>query len=278
MSIAIFAVIGCNQAEISSEERTSSSVASISQQIEGINATLNLLKSSQKDLELQIKAVNPEDEATRCRLESMRVTLNSSISDLESYVKNELKRSRDWEQASYSTLLQYRKLCGEMVELADKGLNVCGELKNWVNVQFDGYGAMSQLEVKLSSLERLMEKSREGDESVGTEISQMKEELQSQSQSLTRGYERVISSAIKENNGTISSQMSSVIREETAVVMSQAESISERIEALEARIAALESMVSALMESVQSIAVVPDYSDGSVNVVDSEFKVSAIAD
>ena len=263
LSIAIFAVIGCNQAEISSEERTSSSVASISQQIEGINATLNLLKASQKDLELQINTVNPDDEATRRRLESMNVTLQSNISDLETYLSEDLKKSRDWEQASYATLSRYRKLCGEMVELSDKGFNVLERMKNWVNVQFDGYGTIAQLELKLSSLQYLMEKSQESDESVASE---MKEELQSQSQALTTGYERVISAAIKENKGKISSQMSAVIRNETEVVLSQTESISERIDALEARFAALESAVSALMESVQSIAVVPDYSDGSVKM------------
>ena len=125
------------------------------------------------------------------------------------------------------------------------------------------YYTIAQIEAKLKILE---DGYTEGDEALSTEISTLRGSLETAKTELTTAYQTAIATAIEQNNGVINAKIAADIKTASDALQSQIDEIKGRLDSIEARLSSLEASVAELIGMVQSIVVMPDYSDGSVRI------------
>lgn len=224
--------------------QTSTIVAGIQTQIEAINATLTTITAS--------NWISVEDMNTA--ISGLDNKLQGIISQSVSECNTALTTAKAEITAAYTTAIQNAITSSE------------SSMKTWVNNQLTGYYTIAQTDAKLKLLEDAY---KAGDTSLAGDIKELQESLNTAKSDLTAAYQKAIADAITENNGTINKKIADDIKAAADNLQSQINTINTRIDALESRLAALEASVAELIGMVQSIVVVPDYSDGSVKMTSS---------
>jgi len=268
----------------------------VNQQIETINATISDLKTVDATLEASIQALKDKDsnlETSIAELKAKDASLGESITNLQQYVDNELKNTKDWASSTLVTLEQYYALQAELSALKltdskgdstlaatiadiEKSIAACEEsMKQWVNTTLaSGYYDIAAIDAKLKTLQdninsgdaalwnsmqqgdkALQDSIKNGDAALQTQIDALKTNLTTAKSDLTAAYTSAITEAINDYDGTIKSHIAEQIATAQSATDSKLKDISDDLAALENRVSALESRI-------QSIVFIPKYTHG----------------
>ncbi len=220
------------------------SIASIDTQIANINKTIDALEQSQATMSSDLKAL-----------------VGTEVTALKNYVNTELKNNEDWTRATFSTLAQFDSLCRVVARIpGGVSFEVEESMKKWVNEQLADYYTIAQTDAKLDSLVAV---NAANDSTLFASVNEQKTALAKAKADLTSSYQSAIKEAIEKLDGVISQKLAKEISEAKAELQSQIDSIKERLNIAEGKI-------ESLLKQIQSIVVVPDYSDGSVYIHDNE--------
>ena len=241
------------------EQLEGTTLPSIDEQIESINASIADLKVVNTELHNLIDALeaNAEEHSELiAALQTKASELESKIATLEEYVDSEITATEDWAAATFATLEQYAEVQSEISTLKAlieqnksditeayttaiaEAISVSeSSMKEWVNEQLAGYYTIAETDAKLellqSSIDTLSESLTEEVETLSGRIDTMKSEL-------TESYEAAITEAIETNNGVINSKIAEEVNSVNSRIDEEVASINARIDALEGRIKDLE--------------------------------------
>ncbi len=257
--LGIFLVFACNQDELNSLMSSSTEqagvIASINEQVDNINATIDDLKATDIAIDQAISALQDEDAAIRAQLESDKAKIEASIDSLGNYVNEKLQEARDWASATFATLEQYQHLCDSVAaiqqSLVELDSRITAQLKHdldsletsmkaWVNEQLTGYYTIAQIDAKLGVLEKAVQ---DGDKANADAITQLQADLAKQATDLTTAYQAAIASAIEESNGVINEKIANEINTVNTRITNEVKALGDRIDALELRIQAVEDYI-----------------------------------
>lgn len=291
------------------EALKSTEIASVNSQITGIKSSISDLQKVDAELKGYIKTLQdaltaPDSEidekyaSLQKDIEDLKkadAALEKRISDLKDYCDQQNSSTREWVTTTFTTLEQHSEVLEEIAAIKlqlgklgnsittldsslskkisdseDKVMAAIGttenSVKSWVNEQLSGYYTIAAADAKLKLLEDAY---KAGDTSLAGDIKTLQDNLNTAKSDLTAAYQKAIADAITENNGTINKKIADDIKAAADNLQAQINAINTRIDALESRVAALEASVAELIGMVQSIVVVPDYSDGSVKMTSS---------
>ena len=94
----------------------------------------------------------------------------------------------------------------------------------------------------------------------------MSQRLEEAKTALTASYQQAIADAISDYSGIVNAKIAGDIASATASMQSQVDAILGRLADLESRLSSVEDQLEDLLKRIQSISVVPTYTDGSVGV------------
>lgn len=233
-------------------------------------------------LQAQIDTIN----AAITALQAKDTALEARIDELKAYVDNKDTATRDWVTATYSTLAQYNQTVEEIAAIKASILALETSLtaaytdaiataiaasetamKAWVGEQLTAYWTVAETQAKLDALETAY---KAADTAIGNDIASLQTAINTAKTDLTAAYQAAIAEAITTNNGVINQKIATDIATAKADLQAQIDAITARIDALEARIVTLEGQVSGILASVQSIVLVPTFTDGSVLLTGSK--------
>ena len=258
LAVCVVAV-ACNQDELNSLMSSSSEqagvIASINEQVDNINATIEDLKAADIAIGQAVSALQDEDTAIRAQLEEDKAKIEASIDSLENYVNDKLQEAQDWAVATFATLEQYQHLCDSVAavkqSLDEMDARITAQLKHdldslessmktWVNEQLAGYYTIAQVDAKVAALEKAIQ---DGDKANADAITQLRADLVKQAADLTTAYENAIAAAIEESNGVLNEKIATEISTVNTRITDEVKTINDRIDALELRIQAVEDYI-----------------------------------
>lgn len=242
-------------------------VATIDEQIVAINNSIELLK--RVDKELQAKDV---------QLEKADKNLEAKIAELRQYVTNELNSNKNWASATFATLEQYQSLLSEIArleallksnkeaatkELTEAIASLKTSLESWVNEQLTGYYTIAQTDAKIAELEQAI---ADGDAALQNQIDDLRAQLATSKEEVTKAYQDAIAKAITDNNGVINQQIANAIETVNKRIDEEVEAINEKISKLQAQADENSAAIAKLLAQIQSLSYIPQNSDGKVSV------------
>ena len=290
-------------------------IPSISGQISAINTSLDNLKTMDKELkgyidnlsstatnlQEQINATNTEIDnklaqiyATIEALKTKDSELNKIVTDLKSYVDNELSKTTDWANATFATLEQFNSLSIELTNLktlleeyknsaADNLSNAISTLetsmKAWLGEQLSNYYTIAEVDAKITALQAAI---TEGDVSLQDELNELKSQLETTANEITVAYKKAIEEAINTNDGVINAKIANEIAAVNQRIDSEVATINAKITTLQAQVNKNTTDIAKLLARIQSVSYIPTYSDGkatvkhndSTNQVTLDFEIS----
>ena len=192
-------------------------------------------------------------------------TIDSIQLDLRNYIDTNLSIATDWCSSTFATLEEYNKTVTELVLLENrvtimdstyndtiKALNnkieqtIIG-MREWVNSCFTNYYDIAQVDAKLFFLESKVD-SLDSTSKAG--ITQLRTDLDTTKNVLTRAYTKAIKSAIETNNGTINTRISNEITSVNTCIDNEVNTLNLRLASLEGRVSALEEQVNKLSKQL----------------------------
>lgn len=273
-------------------------IATVQEQISSISNTITSLEQVDAELRKQIADLKDKDSGLAQQLAQKEEALSQRISELKTYVEEQLKAAKDWAQATFSTLEQYQQTVSSLAALEQSIKDLKTELseaiskaisdsetsmKAWVNEQLSGYWTCAELESKLRALQ---EEFTENDDAQQKQIDSLSQVLEESVSSLTEAYQAAIASAIKDSEGHISEKIAKDIAAANKVLEDRITKLEGRVKDLEDWKEKVNAQIEDLISRVQSINVVPQYSDGSVDIhnclseseIDIEISPSSVAE
>ena len=315
----LFLLAGCatheemNDVKARLEALESTRIATVEEQVQSIRRSLTELESTDAALKDYISALEEgagklqesiDDASSRIAamdaliidLKEKDAELEGRIDALREYVDKQIKESKDWASATFSTLEQYNATVQELADIKadiiavgenlndlDKELTGKMEaqatafnaalaslesgLKQWVNEKLKSYCTIAEADAKLRVLELSVQ---EGDEQLAKELKALQGDLATQKADITAAYKQAIATAISENNGVIDGKIAAAVKEVNDKIDGAIETINGQLADLDLRLKGVEKSVAEILSMIQSIAVVPTYSDGAVAVGESE--------
>ena len=237
-------------------------IATINQQVEGIKSSIADLEATDKELDAAIAALIKEnderDEQFQADIDSLKAkdaALEIRIEELKAYVDTELAGTKDWANATFSTLEQYQATCDELaaikVLIAEQEANLTkalndaistseASMKGWVNEQLTGYWTIAETQAKLDTIKANTDK----------EIETVKADLKTATEELTTAYQNEIAKAITDSEGKLSAKIDEINS-----------ALDKRIGAIEARLDAIEKKLEVLDTLTRDFAIVFDDSE-----------------
>lgn len=235
-------------------------IATIEQQMTNIQSSITTLVATDTQLSSFISTLQLETSALKSDLSSKEKALSDRIVALKKYADDELGKNRDWASVTFATLEQYQSLLTELAgikqSISSLEINLRTEIESaitaseasmsgWVSEQFSGYYTITQMDAKLKAL-------ADSDAAAKQSMSELSEALAEAKTDLATAYTQAIAEAIINHEGTITTKIAADIRTATDALRAQ-------IDALDLRMSAIEGMI-------QSITVIPAYSDGTLKV------------
>jgi hypothetical protein len=288
--ILIAGLPACDEEELGNLQSQLDEIASISTQISNIQTSISSLEKMDTELKASIEELSRKEQelgsaddarakeiaALRETLTQMETALSKRIDDLKTYVDDELRKQSDWVTATFSTLEQYQSTCTEIANIKQslsgqettlKTLIADTEssIKSWVNEQLTGYYTIAQMDAKIAVLEKAV---TDGDDAQAAELDKLKTALETAKTDIKTAYEQAITDAITTSEGKINEKIAADIKTATDALQSQIDEINIKITDIEARLAIIEASLEKILAQVQSIVLVPTYSDGSIEIKD----------
>ena len=246
---------------------------------------LEALKALEEELKGKLAAINK----TIADLQAKDAELESKIAALKEYVDKELKNAKDWAIATFSTIEQYNSTVtiiagikadidsiNQTMSSLETSLNnkiseaietLENSLKSWVNTQLTAYYTIAQIDARVALIEKKIE---DGDDEIKGEISALRTQLSEQKSEITEAYKKAISDAITSNNGVVDGKIQTAVDEVNGHITSEVESINQQITGINNRLNGIEASIAEILGMIQSIVVVPSYSDGDVALGEDE--------
>lgn len=242
--IALIALVSCNNYDERLDALENTTIKTINEQINAINATISKLNDIDSDLK---DSLNASD--TR---------LSNYIAALKNYMESELSKNKDWCNATFSTLEQHDSIVqvlydiketinAEDLKLSNKIDSCINSTRNWVSESLKGYYDIATADAKMASLESRM---MVADSITNKNIDNLKEQLDSAKSQLTASYKKAISDAIETNNGIIEGKIAKEVNTINTRIDEEISSINLKLAALEGRINALEDAVKQLSKKL----------------------------
>lgn len=239
---------------------------------------VNVLAAQQASLQAQLDNIN----AAITALQAKDVAIEARIDELKAYVDGKDTATRDWVTATFSTLEQYAQTVEELAtiktgiqtlqttltadytsKLAAAVTALEASLQTWVGTLLPGYWTIAETQAKLDALEAAY---KAADQAQSDQLPGIQTALNTAKSDLTAAYQAAIATAITEHSGVITTKLAEDIATAKADLQTKIDALNTRIDGLEARVTALEGDVARILAAVQSVVVVPDYSDGSVRL------------
>ena len=269
------------------EKLEGTTLPSINEQIESINASITDLTVVDTELHNIIDALEADAEEHSeliAALQTKASELESKIATLEEYIDSEITATEDWAAATFATLEQYAEAQSEISTLkalieqnksditeayttaiAEAIATSEDSMKEWVNEQLAGYYTIAETDAKLellqSSIDTLSESLAEEVETLSGRIDTMKSEL-------TEAYKAAITEAIETNNGVINSKIAEEVKTINSRIDKEVASINARIDALEGRIKDLEDA----LDKIKALDIVFDIENGEACMAGSSIE------
>lgn len=242
--IALITLVSCNDYDERLDALENSTIKTINEQINAINATILNLNDIDSNLNDSINS-----SATR---------LSNCIAALKKYMESELSNNKDWCNATFSTLEQHdsivQVLCDIKETMSTGDLKLSNKIdscikstRNWVSESLAGYYDIATADAKMASLDSRM---MMADSITNKNINNLKEQLDSAKSQLTASYKKAISDAIETNNGIIEGKIAKEVNAINKRIDEEISSINLKLAALEGRIEALEDAVKQLSKKL----------------------------
>ena len=295
--IVFMGLSACNQKELDNlqsqiDELKSVQIASINAQIAGIQSSIESMEKMDEQMKARIDELTKKQQemestdaeqakeiaALKESLIEKEASLSKRIDELKSYVEEELKTQKDWVSATFSTLEQYQSTCDEIAalklalsaqETTLRELISTTEsgIKTWVNEQLSGYCTIAEMDAKIAQLSKSI---ADGDAAQAAELEKLRAELNATRTDIKTAYEKAIEEAITTSEGKINEKIARDIKSATDALQGQIDELNTKIADIEKRLGLVEASLEKILSQVQSIVVVPTYSDGSVGIKESE--------
>lgn len=220
-------------------------------------ATLSIAVSSISNIlsMLQISITDLEDDIIRIGVE-LREKLEGAISELEDDISSLRTEIDD-------------KILVAIMDSEDS-------ITEWVNDLLEGYYTAAKVDEKISALNTAIDAAKgtanERIDSVATELTALKEAVDTAKANIRVEYEDAIATAINEYDGEIRN----ALKDSILAVNGRIEALDTRVTSLESRMLAIEDNVGKLLAMIQSVSITPAYDDGSVEAVNGILTLKCI--
>lgn len=295
--IVLMGLWSCNQKELDNlqsqiDELKSVQIASVNAQIAGIQSSIESMEKMDEQMKARIDELTKKQQelestdaeqakeiaALKESLIEKEASLSKRIDELKSYVEEELKTQNDWVSATFSTLEQYQSTCDEIAALKlalsaqettlrELITTTESSIKTWVNEQLSGYYTIAEMDAKITQLSKSI---ADGDAAQAAELENLRAELNDARADVKTAYEKAIEDAITTSEGKINEKIANDIKNATDALHGQIDELNTKIADIEKRLGLVEASLEKILSQVQSIVVVPTYSDGSVGIKESE--------
>ena len=295
--IVLMGLWSCNQKELDDlqsqiDELKSVQIASINAQIAGIKSSIESMEKMDEQMKTRIDELTKKQQelestdteqakeiaALKESLIEKEASLSKRIDELKSYVEKELKNQKDWVNATFCTLAQYHSTCDEIAALK---LTISAQeatlralisttessIKTWVNEHLTEYYTIAEMDAKIAQLSKSI---ADGDAAQAAELENLRAELNAARTDIKTAYEKAIEDAITTSEGKINEKIANDIKNATDALHGQIDELNTKIADIEKRLGLVEASLEKILSQVQSIVVVPTYSDGSVGIKESE--------
>ena len=266
-------------------------IASINSQISGITSSISDLGQIRSDIS-SLKQSAENHGIDIFNLEEADRALADRIVNLEDYVDAVLPNyaEKEWVEATFSTLEQYEETCDTIAKIdarigaldakLSKDIKACADsLTKWVNKTFEGYYTAAQMDAKLGQMKSDIDSARAAGkitdakaDSLAGELAKVKPEVDTAKANIRAEYKAAVKSAIETSEGKLTKALNDAI----ATVNGKITSLTGRVDALETSVATLTGMVDKLEKMIQSVTIVPAYSDGSVEAINGLLELNLI--
>ncbi len=266
-------------------------IASINSQISGITSSISDLGQIRSDIS-SLKQSASDHSVDIFNLEEADRALKDRILNLEDYVDAVLPNyaEKEWVEATFSTLEQYEATCDTIAKIdarigaldakLSKDIKATADsLTKWVNKQFEAYYTAAEMDAKLAQMKSAVDSAKAFGgitdakaDSIATELTNAKAAVDTAKANIRAEYRAAIDTAIKASEGKLTKALTDAISE----VNCKIESLVTRVDNLAAAVADLTGRVKALEEMIQSVVIVPAYSDGSVKIANDSLYIDCI--
>jgi len=272
----------------------SGEIATIETQISSINTSITELKSVDNILKEYITALQSDGKKYAQQiadLTAMDKTLETKIADLQKYVDSGIKDTKDWASATFATLDQMdsvatvvakvvvgvkqisenldslkKEVTGDYTKAIEAAMTKLEtSMKKWVSEQLTDYYTIAQINATLDSLGK---KQSDIDSAMVEKIKEQQVALDTAKSQITAAYKKAIKVAIDSLQGKFDVKLATEIASAKSALQTQIDTINSEISNIKTRLTAAENNIAALLAQIQSIAVVPQYSDGSVSCLE----------
>ncbi|MBR2031712.1 MAG: leucine-rich repeat protein [Alistipes sp.] len=228
------------------------------------------LEALETELKNELSQINTTIETLKTKDEE----LDQKIADLRTYVDTELGKTTDWVNATFATLEQYGKLTEDVAAVqalvenykneATQALNTAianleTSLKAWVGEKLADYAKIADVNAEIAKLEKAI---TNGDSALQKQLDELKSQLETTKQEVTKAYQKAIKEAIETNNGVINAK----IAEEIGKVNGLIEELNSKLAQLQIQVDKNTEDIAKLLARIQSVSYIPTYEDGKATV------------
>ena len=286
---ALFTLAGCDIVSpdtVDLKGRTDTlegtTIPTIKEQITSINNTIDILKQFNTAIDQRVEALEADNTANKDEIAKLKTTaedLQDKIDDLEDYVTDLYTGVQTWAEATFATIqtgdeLEARLVALEALDLGgsyktdlEKLISDAQEsVKTWVNEQLLSYTLTADLDKKIADAGKEI---KDADDALKSDIEDKIKDVADSIAAAKTEFDNKVKDAIEAvcaAGGVISEAIADQIEDAQQTLQNNIDALKTKVEALETKIAALEKSFAAVLTRIQSIAVVPTYSDGSVRV------------
>ena len=215
-------------------QQTADNLATLSVTVTGISTTLTGVQTSITGLDTKINGI---DAALQGKITAAKTELEGKITSLKTELEDKIASAISASETS---------------------------IKAWINELLEGYYTAAQVDAKVTELNTSISNIKDADkariDSLATELTTLKTAVDTAKAAIRTEYKNAIDEAINKLDGKIRGALLDSI----AAVNGRIEALDTRVTTLEGKVLALEGKVDKLFEMVQSVTIVPAYSDGSV--------------
>lgn len=266
-------------------------IASVEQQFATINQSIADLSTIRTNIQTLMDAKTAMGEDIT-KLKAADQTLEGKINDLKTYVDTELAKyaTKDWVNATFATLAKQAEIITDVEKLKtdlagldtklDKAIaNLDSSLRGWVNGQLSGYYTIAQVDAKVDGIQSDIDALKTDNETNKSDIEKLEADLAKLTQDLATAkadietaYKKAIKDAIEGNDGYITETIKTAI----ATANGKIDDLTERVGTLESDVATLKNDVDALKAMIQTVSIIPAYSNGSLKAEDGILTINCV--
>ena len=227
-------------------QKTADDLAALSVTVTGISTTLAEVQTSIAGLDTKINGIDADLQG---KITAAKTELEGKITSLKTELEDKIATAITASETS---------------------------IKSWINELLEGYYTIAQVDAKIGSLNTAIEgakgTAKTRIDSVATELTELKKVVDTEKATIRTEYKEAIKVAIDSLDGEIRGALLDSI----AAVNGRIEALDTRVTTLEGKVLALEGNVNKLLAMIQSVTILPAYTDGSVEAVNGMLTIDFV--